>query len=204
MHIFPAIKFLYKDDSTFNGILHNSYFKTSDIFSLQSEISLSASSYDKGNITCILGVDNDQFDSFFQTKSFNNSWIQFELKGIRISVSDFLYRTVEYDFHTTWELQGSNDNKTFDILYQGKKESWSQKNEKETIHFTTNMNQNNQYSIIRVQSTGNRNTIYPEIYKLAIYGFEIFGSVYSIVQNSFFHKNSIFSSIYCIICLLNK
>ena len=197
MAIRSAASFKYNSDSIFKGILHYSYF-TSESFFLHSELKITASSYDIENIYTIIGDENPDFDLYFQTTNEENSWIQFEMNNIKIHVSDFVYRTRINDFHDKWQLLGSNNNKTFDILYEGKTEEYEETNDITDKHFNcNNLNCSNQYSYIRVLSNGHRR--YQLSYKLALYGFELYGNVYNIFSFSLSKQNNfLFQALYFI------
>ena len=200
MSIRSVASIKYNSDSFFNGILHYSYF-TSESFSLNSELKITASSYDAvstgSSIYSIIGAENPNYTKYFSTTNEEHSWIQFELKDIKISISKFVYRAKDHDFFDKWQLLGSNNNRTFDILYEGVTETYNTTNKIIDKHYDCDtLNCSNQYSYIRVITNGQRNEhTYTYKYKLAIYGFEIYGNVYNIFHFSLSNKKNIFFQI---------
>ena len=191
MRVHPVAAFDYNSENPFDGILHYTYFKSrQQFFKLYGSLTLSASSYDDGSTTnkiySIIGVDNSKFSSYFQTLNFENSWIEFEFKNIKVSVKQYTYSARTPDFFEKWQLQGSNDNHTWEIIdeqtysYQG--ENYLTKN-----FYTCNQGNNNMYSFIRIITKGMRNSLYGDRHRLAIYGFELFGDVSSFVSFTFSH-----------------
>ena len=199
MPVFPAAALNYDKNSEFSGIFYHTYYKTG-IFSLNGDFKITASSYKQGSIYCIVGVDNSNNNNFFQTDNIQNSWIQFELNNIKISVSSFIYRAREPDFHDNWQLLGSNDNETFDILYEGKTESYTNQHSLINKNFNcTNENIGKRYSLIRLKSNGQRSSYWDSRFILPIYRFEVFGNIYSIAW--FTQQRKLIFPIFCFITI---
>ena len=129
----------------------------------------------------IIGVDNSNFTKYFHTLNIENSWIQFEFKGIKVSVKEYSYKARTPDFFEKWQLQGSNDNHTWDVIDE-QTYSYPEKDYLIENFYTCNKGNNKMYSFIRILPSGMRSNIYIDRYRLAIYGFELFGDVYSIAS----------------------
>ena len=202
MRVRPVATFDYNSDNPFDGILHYSYFKTRQpFFHLDGNLTLSASSYGVGNvgssIYTIIGIDNPTFSTFFHTLNFENSWIEFEFTDIRVSVKQYSYSARTADFFEKWQLQGSNDNHTWDIIDE---QTYSNPGDTTLVNnsYICNQRNNNMYSYIRIISFGMRGSIRTDPYRLAIYGFELFGDVSSFVSFTIsqfrfrFHTSTLF------------
>ena len=177
----PITLIEYDSGSLFNGILHQTYNKNVNI-QLIGDLSIVASSYATNlDVYKIIGVNNPNYNSYFQTENNKNSWIQFEFNNFKVVVLKYIYKTLLQDFHNKWELQGSNNNITWDIIDQQEIQI-SDSNSFDTKNIDCNKGKK-PYSYIRLQSKGERsNKYYPNIYQLPIYGFELYGEIWGISQ----------------------
>ena len=165
----------YNADSPFNGILHNIYYKDNKI-NLVGSVSLVASSYNKLNVYKIIGVDNEGFNSYFETENRTNSWIQFEFNKIRVVITKYSFKTRNKDFHNEWELQGSNNNITWHAI-DHQSIDLSNDDALVTKDLDCNKGNKNSYSYIRLHSLGMRSPEYTYRQTLPVYGFELYGQI---------------------------
>ena len=166
----------YNAESPFNGILHNIYYKENKI-NLLGSVSLVASSYEQSlDVYKIIGVNNTDYDTYFETENCNNSWIQFEFNKIKVVITNYSYRTLKQDFHNEWELQGSNNNISWDPIDHRNIEL-SNNNSLVTKDLNCNKGNTNSYSYIRLQSLGKRSLVYGRLYTFSVYGFELYGQI---------------------------
>ena len=184
MKVTPVSSVISNETTPFQGILHHVYFKSNNSFlKLLGNLTLSSSSYGgPGSIYSIVGVNNENFNTFFQTQNQENSWIEFEFTGITVSVNKYEYRAAEHDFQTKWQLQGSNDNITWDLIDEQTTTSYPSSNFVVTKSFTCNQGNKNRYSFLRILSLGERGPSFNFKYILPIYGFELYGNIFSYVS----------------------
>ena len=197
----------YDKKNPFSGILQQTFHKNSkENIVLNGNIKIVASSYEDSNINAIVGENNPEFNTYFETLDFPNSWIQFEFSNFKVNVQKYLYRTKPADLPNKWELQGSNNNRTWNVLDTREIQNSDDKSKPINNEFECNKKENNQhyaYSYIRLQSKGPRSSSYNGINRLPVYGFEIYGEICSNFQCPTFQESfHIHFSLFYIISLI--
>ena len=203
----------YDENKPFDGILNflTKYTKEKDLHSSNHvHIFVSSNgtgSYRAKDLRYTIGYENEERNFYWISENIENSWYAIDFRGFKLKIDSYVYKATEADFFKRWELLGSNDNNTWIKLSES---TTNFKNP--TLNFTVlnekcNENsKNNFFSLLKLKVYDKR-TLNSK-YKLAIYGLEFFGQIYSkydvltnCVKHIFVNKDSLFIYI-SYFCLL--
>ncbi|KAJ9454677.1 BTB/POZ domain-containing protein [Diplonema papillatum] len=137
------------------------------------KVNVTASSVAKGKP--FMAVDHTFIDQIFYTKNQPDSWIQVDLKGVKVVPTHYIFsqRALLRDFFPrTWTFEGSTDGKDFTVIKSYTNDrSFNEK--AQTCSFQVTCKQ--AYSIFRIKLAENGNS--KETSALVVSCFDVYGSI---------------------------
>jgi len=166
-------EFPFKSD-LFSGIFDGLSKKLGRNLADSSDVDVTASS-DQGNSWVPKNVlKND--DSYWESQNLPNSWIQFDFKQRKVSITSYSFYV--YNKIKSWKVEGSTDGSTFEIIdnkvdttdFQNSNRKFNDPSAQKNFPVQPN---NKYYRYIRITSTGKRwvENDYFNLYRVEFFGF---------------------------------